>query len=144
MKTVFLTSAFLIICSIISAQTKFKADAIIGEWYTAEDRSVVEIYKKDNKYYAKIIWVNEKERGKLDTNNPNEKLRSRPVEGIVFMKGFIFDEKAQSWKSGKVYDPESGNVYSGTMKLIDKDNMDLRGFVGVTLLGRTEAWKRKK
>ncbi|MBN2683505.1 MAG: DUF2147 domain-containing protein, partial [Bacteroidales bacterium] len=99
---------------------------------------------KENKYYGKIIWVNEKERGKLDSKNPVEKLRTRPIEGIVFMKGFVFEEKTQTWKGGKVYDPESGNVYSGTLKLVDKDNMDLRGYVGVTLLGRTEEWTRKK
>ena len=124
MNKLFIISAILFLSCSISAvsQTKFKADDIIGQWYTADSRAVVEIFKKDDKYCGKIVWVNEKDRGKKDVKNPNEKLRTRLIEGITFMKGFTFNEEDQCWEKGKVYDPESGNIYGGTLKLKDKNN----------------------
>jgi uncharacterized protein (DUF2147 family) len=48
------------------------------------------------------------------------------------------------WTGGRVYDPNSGNTYRGTITLIDADTLKLRGYVGITLFGRTEIWKRRR
>ncbi|MFH2096581.1 MAG: DUF2147 domain-containing protein [Bacteroidota bacterium] len=133
------------VCALLHAQ-KFKAGDIAGKWVTEENKSIVEVFEKDGKYYGRIIWLKEPNDDdglpKKDTKNPSEKLRDRPIKGIVFMKGFEY--KDGKWENGKVYDPESGNLYSGTLKLITIDEMDLRGYIGISLLGRTSKWTRYK
>jgi len=121
-------------------------DDVTGKWITEEGKSLVEIYGQNGKYFGKVLWLKDyNKQGEVtlkDTKNPDEKLRSREVQGMVLMSDFTFDGKM--WKDGKVYDPESGNTYSGYMKLKNHDILELRGYMGISMLGRTATWVRKK
>lgn len=138
---------FLLVC-FTSFTSKFSADDIIGQWKTAQGKAVVEIFKQGNKYFGKIIWLaepNDAETGKpkTDKKNPNENLRSRPLIGLVNLKDFGF-VKENVWEDGKIYDPKNGKEYSCNMKLSDKNTLQVRGYIGISLLGRTETWTRNK
>lgn len=122
-------------------------DPIEKIWYNQEKTSKVEVYlAKDGKYYGKVIWLDEpidKKTGKprTDVENPDEKLRSTPVMGLVFLKGFSKDaEEKDVYSGGTIYDPKNGKTYCG--KLTYKGNqVDLRGFIcSVPFLGRTSTW----
>ena len=78
---------------------------------------------------------------KNDRNNPNPKLRDRPIVGIEFMNGFVHAGKNR-WVDGKIYDPESGKTYQCKMTLVATNKLEVRGFVGISLLGRTVEWTR--
>jgi uncharacterized protein (DUF2147 family) len=120
------------------------ADAILGEWLTAEGKARVQITKNDDIYAGKIIWLKEPEKnGKavVDDKNPDEKLRDRPVLGMEIVYGFKYDEE-NVWTDGKVYDPESGNEYKAKITLVDEKTLKLRGYVLIPLLGRSELWTR--
>jgi uncharacterized protein (DUF2147 family) len=136
----------LILLFPMMAVAQVKASDVTGKWITEEVKSVVEIYEKDGKYYGKIIWLKDSNGDdglpKKDKENPDASLRNRSISGLVVMSGFTFNGK--SWEGGTVYDPESGNTYSGNMKLRSADVLDLRGYMGVSLLGRTATWYRKK
>lgn len=130
----------------VSAQNN--GDAILGYWVTEETKSIVEVYKKDDGlYYAKIVWLKEPNgedgKPKLDKENPDEKLKTRPLIGMEFMIGFAYDADDNEWEGKSLYDPESGNTYSGYLQLKNKDLIHLRGYVGISLLGRTSQWVRK-
>lgn len=122
------------------------ADRITGQWYTEENKSVISIFKKGEKYYGKIISLKEPndEHGqpKTDKENPDEDLQNRPVKGIVFLTDFEYTGD-NVWENGKVYDPESGNTYSGKLTLVNKNTIKARGFIGISLIGRTTTWTRK-
>ena len=93
---------------------------------------------------GKIVWLKEPLRNgkpKLDDNNPEEKLRSRPIQGMVFMKDFNYDEN-NKWDDGTIYDPKSGKTYSCYMKVLSKDKMEVKGYIGISLIGRTQTWTR--
>lgn len=148
MKYILLTAIMLSFTFLVKSQNKVEADAILGYWITEEGKSVVDVYKKDDgKYYAKIVWLKEPNRedgtAKLDRENPDESLRSEPIKGLEFMKGFVFDADDNEWAGSHLYDPESGNTYSGYMKLRSENLLDLRGYVGISILGRTSHWQRK-
>lgn len=136
----------IIILTTISgfSQKNFKADDAIGFWITEENKSMIQIYKEDGKYFGKIVWLKEPKNKngeeKKDINNPKDKLKSRPLKSLIVMKNFVF--KSDKWEDGKVYDPESGNTYSGYFSLKSKDIMNLRGYIGISLIGRTSTWKR--
>ena len=120
------------------------ANAVLGEWLTSEGTSKITIYKCDNEFCGKISWLKEPERDgkpRVDEKNPEEHLRNEPLLGMVIMKGFSFDGE-DTWKGGKIYDPKSGNTYSAKMTLPNPKTLELRGYVLVPLLGRTETWTR--
>lgn len=123
-----------------------KSDEIIGFWLSEKGNGVVEIFKKGDEYQGKLVWIQEIFEGeikdKLDEENPDEKLQKRSLQGLRILHGFKF--KDGEWSDGKIYDPESGNTYSAYMKLKNKDKLKLRGYIGISLFGRTSQWVRQK
>lgn len=121
-----------------------EANTLLGVWITKDAKSHVEISQANGTYSGRIVWLRDSIKyGKpaLDDKNPDETLRSRPVLGMTIMRDFVYGGD-MVWTSGKVYDPESGNDYSGKMTLVDPSTLDLRGYVLVPLFGRTERWTR--
>jgi uncharacterized protein (DUF2147 family) len=142
-----LLSAMLFWSASVFAQNN--ADAVCGKWLTGSKEGHVEIYKaKDGKYYGKICWMKEPNNPdgtpKLDTKNPNEAARKKPIMGSLVLRGFDFDSEEKEWVNGKIYDPKNGNDYSCTMSLKDPNTLNVRGYIGISLLGRTEVWERVK
>jgi len=123
-----------------------KADDIVGQWYTENNESLVEIFKNNGKFYGKIIWLKEPNRNgkpKLDEKNPDDKLKERPIIGLLILKDFVFDG-SNEWNDGKIYDPKSGKTYSCYIKFEAKNKLKIRGYIGISLLGRTTYWTRKQ
>jgi len=79
---------------------------------------------------------------RLDASNPDESLRNRELRGLVILSGFRYEDSGR-WSGGRIYDPNSGNTYRGTITLTDRNTLKLRGYIGVSLFGRTETWRRK-
>lgn len=118
---------------------------IIGKWQNPSGEGRIEIYKKGDKYFGKLYWLkepdDEKGQPKKDVQNPDNKLRNRTIQGLEILTDF--DKTGQNtWENGKIYDPKSGKTYSCKMTLRSVNELAIRGFVGVSLLGRTETWKR--
>lgn len=59
----------------------------------------------------------------------------------MMLTGFKFNGDDR-WKDGDIYDPENGKTYSTYMYLKDKHTIKVRGYVGISLVGRTETWAR--
>jgi uncharacterized protein (DUF2147 family) len=115
------------------------ADTILGEWLSQEKDGKIIIFKQGEQYFGKISWG--KTPGKKDTNNPDEKLRNRELVGAVILKNFKFTGSA--WENGTIYDPKSGKTYDCILKVKDGNKtLDIRGFVGVAMFGRTSTWSR--
>lgn len=141
MKKILGTAALMILMLTINAQ-----NSIEGIWYNTTKTGKVEIYKKGDQYYGKIIWIkdaiSEKTgKPKTDENNPEEKLRLTPIIGLQVLKGFNNDGNGK-FSGGTIYDPENGKTYKCKMTLQDKDHLDVRGYIGLPALGRTENWTR--
>ncbi|HEX6914660.1 MAG TPA: DUF2147 domain-containing protein [Chitinophagaceae bacterium] len=118
-------------------------DDILGTWVAAENKARVQIYKSGNRYFGKIVWLKEPVKDgkiKTDKHNPDPSKRSNPVVGLVVLRNFVFDDG--QWVQGEVYDPSSGNEYSCRISMPNKNTMKVRGYLGISLLGRTEVWKR--
>lgn len=116
----------------------------VGVWTNENKEARFEIYNCGNKLCGKIIWLQEPNRDgkpKTDINNPDKKLQSRPLNGLVFLKGFEYDEE-NKWDDGTIYDPKSGKTYSCYMKLLNNNQMEVKGYIGVSLIGRSQNWTR--
>jgi uncharacterized protein (DUF2147 family) len=142
----FLAGALAILGIVVHGQPRQTdpADAILGEWMTADGKAKVQVYRCDSLYCGKIVWLKEPvKNGKevVDDKNPDPALQNKPVIGLVIVREFSFDGEDE-WTGGKVYDPESGDTYSGKMTLKDEHTLRLRGYILIPLLGRTEIWTR--
>lgn len=143
MKKLILLNTLCLLTVICFAQSE--GDAILGVWETGSGKARVKIDKVGDKFFGKVVWLreplNEEGKPKVDKNNPDEKLRTIPLLGYKLIKDFSFKgEKA--WEDGTIYDPENGSTYSCTIKMTDENTLDVRGFIGVSLFGRTDVWKR--
>jgi uncharacterized protein (DUF2147 family) len=78
---------------------------------------------------------------KVDRENPDATLRTRKIVGLVLMSGFVFDGKG-TWQKGTIYDPDNGKTYKSKIKITDGGVLKVRGFIGVSLIGRTSQWTR--
>ena len=123
-----------------------KADAILGSWANPSDEDHILIYKKGNKYYGKLDWIkfpnDEQGKPKTDKNNPDNALKSRPELGLELLKDFTFDGE-KVYGDGTIYDPKNGKTYSCKMT-IDGNQLKIRGYIGISLFGRSEIWTRAK
>ncbi|MFT6216211.1 MAG: hypothetical protein ACJAS3_002619 [Roseivirga sp.] len=155
--TIFLAAVFTL-SPINESTTAVNEDLIIGNWKPSNGRSVVQIYKgkaengeDTNKYYGKIVWLSEPndEKGnpRTDVNNDDKELKKKRTLGLVIVKDMEFEEvdgKIVSWDGGTIYDPNNGSTYDFQAE-IDKKNeniMEGRGYIGVSLFGRTDTWTR--
>jgi uncharacterized protein (DUF2147 family) len=120
-----------------------KADDIIGHWIVGENKAKIQVYKSGSKYYGKVIWLKEPTKNgkqKVDAHNPDPNKRNTPIIGLIVLKDFVFDDG--EWISGDIYDPSSGKEYSCKITMPNKNTMKVRGYIGISLFGRTEVWKR--
>ena len=116
-------------------------DITRGVWFNEEKEAKIRFYEQDGKLYGKIVWLKEpKSQTMTDTNNPRPELRGRPLIGLVILKGFEKDGK--NWKNGDIYDPKSGKTYSSTIKWAGENQLNIRGYIGVSLMGKTTTFTR--
>ncbi|NEU08125.1 DUF2147 domain-containing protein [Flavihumibacter sp. R14] len=120
-------------------------DAILGKWLNASGEGHIMIYRSGDKYSGKLVWLknpeNDKGQLKRDTRNPNPQQRTRPLMGIQILQNFVYLGDGV-WEDGSIYDPKTGKTYSCKISMVDNNKLNIRGYVGVSLLGRTEAWQR--
>lgn len=115
-----------------------EADKIIGIFWSPKKDAKIEIYKKGDAYFGKSIWV---AIPRKDLQNPTISLRKREVLGIVLLSNFSYLDG--EYTKGMIYDPASGKTYNCKMSLLG-DTLKVRGYIGVSLFGRTEIFERIK
>ncbi|WP_231460217.1 MULTISPECIES: DUF2147 domain-containing protein [unclassified Pedobacter] len=133
---------FVAMASTAFAQSK---DAVVGKWLNPSGEGQIEIYKKADKYYGKLAWLKEPNtngKPKVDAKNPNTNLQNRPLLNLEILKDFVYEDG--KWTNGTIYDPKSGKTYSCNISLKGNDVMTVRGYIGISLLGRSENFKRVK
>jgi uncharacterized protein (DUF2147 family) len=142
-------SFLVLLCGLLNIMPALaqNADAILGKWVNPSGEGQIQIYKKGNLYYGKLVWLkfpNDEVTGKpkLDKSNPDKNLQSRPILGLEILKNFKFDGD-DVYEDGKIYDPKNGKDYSCKMTL-NGNKLKIRGYIGVSLLGRSEVWTRVK
>jgi len=117
---------------------------IVGEWLTEGAKGRVQIYAVEGSaavFEGRITSGDDGPDAPRDKHNPDPALRTRPVKGVVFMTGFRYAGNDR-FENGRIYDPQSGNTYRGRMRLVADDTLEVRGFLGISLFGATQVWKR--
>ena len=131
---------FFLICVFTIA---IKAQTITGKWKTIDDttgeaKSIIEIYEQNDKIYAKINeLLVEEDKGKV-CENCTGKNKNKPIIGMVIVNGLVKDN--DEWNGGKILDPKNGKEYKCYLSFVSENKLKVRGFIGFSLLGRTQYW----
>lgn len=123
-----------------------QSNSIEGIWITKDDitgreKSEVLIYKDNGKLYGKIVnLLLPEDKGKLCTKCKGEN-KNKPIEGMIILNDLILEDEV--WEDGTIIDPKSGKIYDCYLSLEKQNVLKVRGYLGFSLLGRTQIWKRK-
>ncbi|MGN6163390.1 MAG: DUF2147 domain-containing protein [Flavisolibacter sp.] len=135
---------WLTLFSIAGIDTTNNADAIIGVWKNGSGKGHIQIYKNNGKYFGKIVWLRDaldaNGKPKVDRKNENPDKRNAPLIGLVMLKDFEYDDG--EWNGGHIYNPSDGKEYKAYMKMEDYKTLNVRGYVGISLFGKTDVWTR--
>lgn len=124
-----------------------QSQSVLGKWKTVDDatgeaKSIVEVYEKSGKVYGKVVEIlREDHKRDLCTSCPGAS-KNKPILGLVIINDLKKDGK--EYNSGTILDPTNGKVYKCYIALESPDKLKLRGFIGFSLLGRTQYWTRVK
>ena len=146
-------SRFALCCWILAGPLAHADTAgILGKWTTANGKSRVEITRCDAGYCGRLVWLKhpvypaDDEQGmtgqtKIDRNNPDPAVRKKPLLGLQVLQGFR-NNRGNVWEDGTIYDPENGKTYKCKLTLVNRKQLDVRGFIGFSWIGRTSVWTR--
>jgi uncharacterized protein (DUF2147 family) len=133
-----------IIAFILISAFSYSQDITQGTWYNEEKTGKIQFFKQGDKINGKIVWIkdpNENGKPRLDKENPDAKLKTRPILGMMNLKNFKNTGKG-TWEDGEVYDPKNGKTYSCKMTLVNPTQLDVRGFIGISIIGRTSKFTK--
>lgn len=130
----------------VFAAMAIQAQSVTGKWKTIDDetgkaKSIVEISERDGKMYGKVVEIlTDKKDAKCDKCPGSDK--GKPIKGLTIIKGLKKD--GSEYSGGTITDPSSGKEYKCVIKLNGTEKLDVRGYIGIQALGRTQTWVRVK
>jgi uncharacterized protein (DUF2147 family) len=135
---------FIITFSFLFSLT-FHAQTVTGRWKTIDDetgkaKSIMEIYQQNGKIYGKVqrILTPGEENSKCTACTGN--LKGKPIKGMIVLKDLTKD--GEEWSGGTIMDPNNGKTYKCYLTLEEEDKLKVRGYIGFSLIGRTQYWYR--
>lgn len=120
------------------------ADAIVGVWKNGTGKGHIQIFKQGGRYHGKIVWLKDAldktGKPKTDFKNEDPSKHNRPLLGITMLRDFTFEDG--QWSGGRIYNPGDGREYKALIRMKNPQTLTVRGYMGVTLLGKTDTWTR--
>jgi uncharacterized protein (DUF2147 family) len=117
-----------------------QATLILGNWLTEARDGIIEIsIAGDGTYQGKVVGGNSPQR--QDQHNPDPARRAQLLLGQTIFQGMKYDGEGK-WSGGTIYDPDSGRIYKCRLERLDAQRLQVRGFIGFALLGRSQVWTR--
>ncbi len=118
--------------------------SIVGKWKTIDDetgkaKSIVEIYKKGNQYYGKIVELLIKPESNTCVKCKDDR-KNKSLVGLEIIRNMELDD--DEYEGGTIVDPKTGKVYKCLIKPNGSDKLDVRGYIGFSLIGRTQTWHK--
>jgi uncharacterized protein (DUF2147 family) len=129
------------------AQTNFKATDLIGDWEVSDKKAVITFFADGDKFFGMTSWMGRPrdENGKMrtDIHNPDPSKRSQPLLGALLCKNFVYTGNGV-WSDGTIYDNRSGKTYNCKITMKDHNTINLRGYIGISLIGGSTTFTRKQ
>jgi glucan biosynthesis protein C len=139
--------ALAMLAILLAQPARAENPTVVGLWWADGGSAKVSVQEVEGVLRGTIVWLRAPfglDGNPLrDTNHPDDARHEDRVIGIEMLNGFVAEEGvAGKWSGGNVYDPGNGRTYQGTITMDGKDRLLLRGFIGISLFGRTTTWFR--
>lgn len=128
------------LCALLGTTNLHASNATVRGYWREPSGAVIRVAPCGVRLCLELVALPSGPHPATDVRNPNRELRERPLCGLRIGEGFI-EHDARHADGGHIYDPKSGRTYRGAMSS-DGDLLELRGYVGLKLFGRTETWMR--
>jgi len=142
MKNYLIAFIFLISGSMMLAQSP------IGLWKTIDDetgkaKSHVQIYEQNGALYGKVVKILTVGKENAVCSECDGTKKNKPINGMIILED-VKKVGKKKWDNGEILDPNKGKTYSVSLELENADKLKVRGYMGFSLLGRTQYWHRVK
>ncbi len=133
---------------LITGKAQEEQNAIVGKWMYEKKNLVVDVYKENDDFKARIVWFHDTKdtltpiEDWRDIKNPDKHLRSRPILGMDVLSGLEYDADEHRWVNGRIYDSSSGKTWDATVKLSNDETMEVRGYYIFRFIGKTMKFTR--
>ena len=135
-------------CLLLGSAVAWAAtDTPVGTWRQIDDvtgkpKSIIQITDDHGKLQGKVLQVLLSDDGPHPVCKKCEgERKDQPIEGMVIMWNVSKDDDV--WDGGKILDPKTGKVYRVKLSLTDDgQKLDVHGYIGISLLGRSQVWER--
>lgn len=123
------------------------SQSAIGVWKTIDDKtgkekSHVKIYEtKSGNLQAEVIKILTPGKENVKCTDCKGSKKDQPIKGMTIMWG-LEEDGTNKWSDGRILDPNTGKEYSCKIHLKDENTLEVRGYMGVPTLGRTQTWTR--
>lgn len=127
------------------------ASSIQGDWLVANRDAVIHIYRVGDEFEGRIVWQSH---GRIENGHVRDgkvvtarstsgaTRKSQPTNELRLLWGLRYDASDRRWAGGYIYDADNGNTYHCRIRLINPDQLKLRGYIGFSLFGGTTLWSR--
>lgn len=143
-----ISSIILLFTCIVNAQnTVAPADRICGQWMSSDKNLTVNVYHDGSVYKGKVVWFKADDNSKTmeewtDKHNPDPKLRSRKLLGLLVLNNLTYNARSKTWEGGKIYESRSGKTWDAAVKLVADDQMRVTGYWRFKFIGRDMAFSK--
>jgi uncharacterized protein (DUF2147 family) len=122
-----------------------QSQTVLGKWKTVDDetgqaKSIVEVYEKGGKVYGKVVEILRAEHKKDICTKCEGADKNKPILGMIIINGLEKDDA--EYNGGTILDPQNGKKYKCYITLESPDKLKLRGYIGLSIMGRTQYWTR--
>lgn len=130
-----------------TSATAFAQPTPVGLWRTIDDqtgkeRSLVRITEAGGVLTGKIERIADPAKQDAKCDECTDERKGKPVLGMTILRNVKKGEDGV-WEGGDILDPNNGKIYRVRLKPIEEGKkLEVRGFLGVALLGRTQTWVR--
>lgn len=126
--------------------TGFSQD-VFGKWKTIDDetgeaKSIVEVYEQNGKVYGKVIEILNPAKKNSTCEKCEGENKGKPIQGLIILKDLKKD--GNEYSGGTILDPTKGKVYKALIALEEPNKLKVRGYIGFSLIGRSQYWQRVK
>lgn len=138
---------WILFCFSLVLFSGLQAQGVEGRWATVDDetgekKSIVNLTVIDGKLSGTIeSLLLAEDKGKLCVNCSGSK-KNQPIAGMEILSGL--EKDGNEWNDGTILDPKNGKEYSCIVALESEDKLKVRGYLGFSIIGRTQYWYRLK
>jgi uncharacterized protein (DUF2147 family) len=145
---IWVCAAGVLVVSAAAALWAAEGEAVtpVGRWRNIDDKTgkpkaIIQIYEENGRLFGRIEATLQPDAKKVCDLCKDER-KNRPVVGMVVMRGL--SKHGEEYSGGDILDPNNGSLYRCKLRLLEGGRqVSVRGFIGFSLLGRSQIWTRE-